>query len=64
MQRTSDILTKEIRDAAVTYRRVSALFPDGVYLLECLHVGQDNEHNPSHLDQMRYCPLCTEAKLS
>lgn len=61
--RGSEALTKEIRDAAVTYQRVTSLLTRDWYLLECGHTAQESERNPAHVGQARYCCECTEAKL-
>jgi hypothetical protein len=61
--RGSEQLTKEIRDAAVTYERVTKLWPNGGFTLACGHKGQETKRNPVHWYQVRYCQECTEAKL-
>jgi hypothetical protein len=61
--RGSEALTKEIRDAAVTYERVYAMLPDGYFVLACGHKAQETKRNPAHWYQVRYCQACTEAKL-
>ena len=60
--RGSEQLTKEIRDASVTYERVVKNFPSE-YLLSCGHYGTGTERNPAYLGQVRYCQQCTEANL-
>ena len=64
----SEMLTKEIRDTAVTYERVIVTVcgdqrPRIDYVLACEHTGTDNSRNPAYVGQMRYCPQCTDEKL-
>lgn len=62
--RGSERLTKEIRDAAVTYQPVIAVRGDGTSILDCGHVAEASTRNPAELGQMRFCKGCTDAKLA
>ena len=64
MTKGSIQLTHDIRQAAVTYSKVTAVhLDDGVVSLECGCLAKNSTRNPAYVGQMRYCDECTQVKL-